>query len=69
MIEQRIENLHLGSRLLTFQDSYDALFYLKVKIRREDHLPDAIFLDVNSPTSHNWQFLEIQIYDKFPYWE
>lgn len=53
-----LESTGLSKNILVFQNGEEAVIYLQKNSKKEDMLPDIIFLDINMPVMDGWQFLE-----------
>jgi two-component system, chemotaxis family, chemotaxis protein CheY len=53
-----IKALALTERILQFENGEEALKYLVENAKKEENLPDYIFLDINMPFVDGWMFLQ-----------
>ena len=53
-----LKALALTERILQFENGEDALKYLVENAKKEENLPDYIFLDINMPFVDGWMFLQ-----------
>jgi len=53
-----IKALALTEKILQFENGEEALKYLVENAKKEENLPDYIFLDINMPFVDGWMFLQ-----------
>ncbi|NNT72081.1 response regulator [Flavobacterium sp. IMCC34852] len=57
IIKKLLEKNDVRADISFFENGYEALNDLKVKLHNDENLPDLILLDINMPVLDGWQFL------------
>ncbi|MEO0045198.1 MAG: Regulator of RpoS [Bacteroidota bacterium] len=57
IFKKLLERNHVETNISFFENGFEALNDLKIKLQNDKDFPDLILLDINMPVLDGWQFL------------